>query len=283
MASLKEVKRRIVSVEGTKKITVARQMIASALLHKTQDMLANAMAYKEAINELFVSVGTSDEIITRHSQVVVKKKTGIIIFSSNSGMCGPFNMNIIKATANLEEKYPDETLIYYPIGKKIREALLHKDLTLGFEGNTNMDYLVEKPGFSKSAEAIRYFSDIFNSGIVDRLIVVYTHFKTVTSQQVLHIPLLPYEVNDKAPKRDFIVEPSLEKVRLELQERSLRATFHAIIIESLTSEYAARTIAMQLASENANDLLNELHITYNKLRQQNITNELLDIVGSSFA
>ena len=283
MASLKEVKRRIISVEGTQKITVARQMIASALLHKTQDTLTKAKLYKETVDDLYVKIEALDDDVIHSSHVVEHKRTGIIIISSNSGMCGPFNMNIIKIAASLEEKYPDETLVYFPIGKKIREALLHKGHTLGFEGNTNMDYMVEKPSFRKSSEAIRFFSDIYNSKAVDRIIVVCTHFKTAASQEILHIPLLPYEVNNNAPKHDFIIEPSIGKVRLELLERSLRAAFHMIIIDSLTAEYAARTIAMQMASENANGLLNELHITYNKLRQQNITSELLDIVGSSFA
>ena len=285
MASLKEVKRRIISVEGTKKITVARQMIASALLHKTQDTLLKTQAYKESIDDLYSKVSaTMDDDTEYNSQNgVEREKTGIIIISSNSGMCGPFNMNIIKAATSLEETYPNETLVYYPIGKKVREALLHRGYTLGYEKGFNMDYLIDKPSFKKSTEAIRYFSGIFNSGIVDRIIVICTHFKTVASQKVLHIPLLPYTVNDDATECNFIIEPSPEIVMNELLERSLRAAFHTIIIDSLTSEYAARTIAMQLASENANELLNELHITYNKLRQQNITSELLDIVGSSFA
>ena len=198
-------------------------------------------------------------------------------------MCGPFNMNIIKAAAQLEETYPDDMLIYYPIGKKIRETLIHKGISLGFEGDTNLDNLIEKPSFEKSAGAIQYFSGIFESGNVDRIIAVYTHFTSVARQEVIHLPLLPYKVENKADRSCFIIEPSSEEVRAALLERSLRAAFHTIIIDSLTSECAARTIAMQLASENASELINELNITYNKLRQQNITAELLDIVGNSFA
>ena len=284
MASLKEVKRRIVSIEGTKKITIARQMISSALLHKTQDSLTKIQAYKESIDDLFCKLDASDEIIRRHKNGDrYKKKTGVIIISSNSGMCGPFNMNIIKATAQLEEAYPDETLIYYPIGKKIRETLLHKGISLGFEGNSNFDNLIEKPSFKKSSEAVKYFTDIFKSGIVDQITVVCTHFISIAKQEVKRIPLLPYKVENRADKGLYLIEPSSEEVRIALLEKSLRATFHTIIIDSLTSESAARTIAMQLASENANELLNELNITYNKLRQQNITAELLDIIGNSFA
>ena len=284
MASLKEVKRRIISVEGTQKITVARQMISSAMLHKTQDTLTKVQAYKDSIDYLYGKVAALDDNIRHHQNGNGhKKKTGIIIISSNSGMCGPYNMNIIKEATLLEEVYPEDTLIYYPIGKKIREALLHKGFSLGFEGDSNMDQLIEKASFGKSADAIRYFSGIYQSGLVDRIIVVYAHFHSVSKQEVVHLPLLPYKVSNSTDKSSFIIEPSSEEVRIALLERSLHAAFHTVIIESMTSEYAARTIAMQLASENANDLLNELNITYNKLRQQNITSELLDIVGNSFA
>jgi len=283
MASLKEVKRRIVSVEGTQKITVARQMISSALLHRTQDMLVKTQAYKQAIDELYAKSGVADDVPKHHSPGSAQGKTGIILISSNSGMCGPFNMNILKEATHLEERYPGKELICYPIGKKIREALLHNGQKIGFEGDSNWDHLIEKPGFEKSAEAARYFSGLYASGELEQLVVVYTHFHTIASQEIIHLSLLPYKPDVEIQKRSFIIEPSPEVVRKELQERSIRAAFHTIIIDSLTSEYAARTIAMQLASENANELLSELQILYNKVRQQNITSELLDIVGNSFA
>lgn len=285
MASLKEVKRRIVSVEGTKKITVARQMISSALLHKTQDMLVKAEAYRQSIDELYGKLsGINDRSSGKQKQHIEGEKTGIILISSNSGMCGPFNMNILKEASHLAERYPEEELVYYPIGRKIREALLHAGIKSGYENNNNWDHLLERPSFEKSTEAIHYFSHLFNSGALKRVIVLYTHFLTAASQEVIHAPLLPYTVNTNTnEKRSYIIEPSLEAVKSDLLERSLKAAFHSIIIDSLTSEYAARTIAMQLASENANDLLSELNILYNKVRQQNITSELLDIVGNSFA
>lgn len=282
MASLKEVKRRIISVEGTKKITVARQMIASALLHKTQEMLVYAENYKQEIDKLYSKLSPDDS--SKHKTGNHgEDKTGIILISSNSGMCGPFNMNITKEVSRINEEYAGKELVYFPIGRKIRETLLHKDYKLGFEGNSNMDHLVDKPSFAKSAEAITYFHSLFESGALQQIIIVYTHFRTVGTQEVTHIPLLPYKVNTNAKRQSFIVEPSPEELKHELLERSLRAAFHNIIMNSLTSEYAARTIAMQMASENANKLLTELQVTYNKLRQQNITSELLDIVGNSFA
>ena len=283
MASLKEVKRRIVSVEGTKKITVARQMISSALLHKTQDTLVKIRAYKDAIDDLYGKIDISDANTIHYTHKTEPKKTGVILISSNSGMCGPYNMNIIKEASLLEEYYPGETLIFFPIGKKIREILLHKGLPLGYEDASNMDYLIEKPSFEKSSKAISFFSNLFNSGTIDSLIVVYTHFNSISNLKVISIPLLPYVVSSNEDKSNFIIEPTPTLLLSELLEKSLRAAFHKIIIDSLTSECAARTIAMQLASENANDLLSDLHINYNKLRQQNITTELLDIIGSSFA
>lgn len=285
MASLKEVKRRIVSVEGTKKITVARQMISSALLHKTQDMLVKAEAYRQAIDELYGKLSdVNDQSSNKHKQHTEGEKTGVILISSNSGMCGSFNINIIKEVTHLADRYPGEEFVYYPIGKKIRESLLHAGVKLGYENDSNWDHLVEKPTFEKSTEAIHYFTHLFNSGVLKKVIVVYTHFHTMASQEVIHTSLLPYTVSTNThEKRSYIIEPSPEMVKADLLERSLKAAFHSIIINSLTSEYAARTIAMQLASENANDLLSELNILYNKVRQQNITSELLDIVGNSFA
>ena len=258
-------------------------MISSALLHKTQDTLLKIRAYKDAIDDLYFKIDTSDDNTVHHTHKTEQKKTGVIIISSNSGMCGPYNMNIIKEASILEELYPDETLVYFPVGKKIRETLLHKGISLGFDDDKNMDYLIEKPNFEKSAKAISYFSGLFNSGAIDKLIIVHTHFNSISNLKVTHVPLLPYVVSNSKEKHNYIVEPSPDILLPELLERSLRAAFHTIIINSLTSECAARTIAMQLASENANDLLNDLHITYNKLRQQNITAELLDIIGSSFA
>ncbi|MDD4516063.1 ATP synthase F1 subunit gamma [Massilibacteroides sp.] len=285
MASLKEVKRRIVSVEGTQKITVARQMISSALLHKSQDSLAKAKTYRQAIDELYGKVAvldTDSQQTKRHKPG--EGKVGVILISSNSGMCGAFNINIVKEAEHLKERYPGKELILYPIGKKIRETLLNQGHQLGFEKNFNLDQILEKPTFNKSVEAVHYFSDLFKSGHWEQLIVIYTHFNTVASQEVIHAPLMPYTVKTTEKNNNrFLVEPSLETVRKNLLEKSLKTAFHTMLIDSLTSEYAARTIAMQLASENANELLSELNITYNKVRQQNITTELLDIVGNSFA
>lgn len=282
MASLKEVKRRIISVEGTKKITVARQMISSALLHKTQDTLVKVRQYKEAIDNLYGKVAANTPY-RRRVKGTGQGKTGIILISSNSGMCGPYNMNLIREAAQVKERYPDEELVYFPVGKKIREAMLHKGIQTGFGEAVNWDNLLDKPSFDKSAGAVRYFSGLYESGQFKRLIVVHTHFKSIANQEVRHLPLLPYTVTSGEKQNSFIVEPSPEVLQEELEERSLRAAFHTIIIDSLTSEYAARTLAMQMASDNANELLTGLQIAYNKLRQQNITTELLDIVGSSFA
>lgn len=285
MASLREVKRRIVSVEGTQKITVARQMIASALLHKTQDMLTKAEAYKQAIDDLYGKLANGDDKASLLKQQKAKQgKTGVVLISSNSGMCGSFNINIIKEIDHLAARYPGEELVYYPIGRKVRESLLHHEVKLGFENDTNWDHLVDKPTLEMTTEAAHYLEELYTSGSLKQVIIVHAHFRTVASQEVVHSLFLPYQVNTVAEKRQtYIIEPSAEKVREALLEKSLKAAFYATIVDSLTAEHAARTLAMQLASENANELLTELNIVYNKVRQQNITSELLDIVGNSFA
>ncbi|MDD2437221.1 MAG: ATP synthase F1 subunit gamma [Massilibacteroides sp.] len=282
MISLKEVKRRILTIEGTQKITVARQMISSALLHKSQDKLAHIKTYKKAVDELYAKV-TPEENCHCYYKNIGKGKTGIILIASNSGMCGSYNLNIVKEAALLKERYPNEELVFYPIGKKIREVLLNAGKPIGSIENIDMDELIEKPEFNKSAVVVRFFTELFLSCQLKQIIVVHTHFKSVGSQEVVHTTLLPYQVDSTPPKTNFIIEPCAEKIRKKLLERSLKAAFHTIIIDSLTAEYAARTIAMQLASENANEMISELQIIYNKIRQQTITSELLDIVGNSFA
>jgi F-type H+-transporting ATPase subunit gamma len=257
-------------------------MISSALLHKSQDKLIQIKSYKQAIDDLY-SKTTRDEDYQYCLNNKGNGKTGIILIASNSGMCGSYNLNIIKEATLLEERYPREELILYPVGRKIREALTGKGKQVGFSEEENLDHLIDKPNYEKSAQVIHYFSDLFLSCQLKRVIVVHTHFKSPGSQEVVHTPLLPYVVESTVEKTNFIIEPSIEKIQKVLLEKSLKATFHTIVMDSLTSEYAARTVAMQLASENANDLLSELQITYNKIRQQTITSELLDIIGNSFA
>jgi ATP synthase, F1 gamma subunit len=288
MASLKEVKQRINTVEGTRKITQARQMIASAKLHQYQSVLEGILDYRRALDDMYLNLAESEA-----DDIVIPKKkqgkVGIVILSSNSGMCGSFNLNVFKELKSIEDAYAGEELVFFPIGKKIREALTQRGCNIGFEkGVKNWDFLVDKPSSKDISEKVSYLLEQFDSGSLKSVDVVYTHYKSVAKQVVTQINYLPYtppvvEEKQSLINSDYIIEPSREELREDIQKRILKVAFYSVIIDSQTAESAARTMAMQLATENANELINELKITYNKLRQQNITNELLDIVGSSFA
>jgi len=289
MTSLKEVKRRINTVNSTKKITEARRMISSAKLHQCQEMGESASRYCEALTEVMRNVLITNEMDT---PLAVKNKTGktaIVIISSNSGMCGSFNLNMTKELKHLKELHAGEELIFYPIGKKIREAVIQQGENIGFDEGSYWDYLAGKICFQDVEVVVNTLIEQYLSGSLSRILLVSYHYKSMVSQIITYTNFLPYALpsvckDNKTDKRSlYIIEPSWEELQDGLIRVILKSIFYSVIIDNQTAEYAARTMAMQLASENANDLLQELQLAYNKLRQQNITTELLDIVGSSFA
>lgn len=287
MASLKEVKNRIASVTSTRKITLARQMVSSAQLHHMQGVLENAITYKDALDKMVAGLslnsGFSDLPLVR------KQDTGpvaVIIMSSNSGMCGSFNANMIKTLEHLRAYYPQDELLLFPIGKKIREAAEHDACNIGFENGENMDHLASKVSYKDISEMISYLTEMYLRKKVKQVDIIYYEYKNMAIQEINEMTLLPYPV-PAAPEaysnEDYIFEPSEEELITTLIPMALRSNLYYALVENQTSEHAARTMAMQLATENADEILTDLQLTYNKLRQQNITSELLDIIGSSFA
>jgi F-type H+-transporting ATPase subunit gamma len=207
----------------------------------------------------------------------------IVILSSNSGMNGPFNARLEKELHAFQNLYPHETLMFIPVGGKVRKALLQS----GHEPAFHFDHLVNKPSFEDVAQLASALMDLYTSKKVKRIELVHYHFKSIGVQEIQYKTFLPYRfpVHSAAgnASSNYILEPSLQEILAHAIPLLLRAMLYACFIDHQTSEFAARTIAMQLASENANELLDELRLTYNKVRQQNITAELLDIMGSSFA
>jgi len=290
MASLKEVKNRIASVGNTKKITLARQMVSSARLHQAQGLLENAIAYKEALDELLS--GLFDNEMELETPFIHKQDKGlvaIVIMSSNSGMCGAFNANMIKVLHSIRVYYPDEKLLFFPIGKKIREAVESAGYDIGFDAGTNGDHLADKPSFKEVAGLVSQLMELYRTKQVKHVELIYYHYKSMAIQEIKEKTLLPYSISTNLvhektkEKEDYILEPSRESLLDDSISMALRSDFYYALIENQTSEHAARTMAMQLATENADEILANLQLTYNKLRQQNITSELLDIIGSSFA
>lgn len=284
MASLKEVKTRIASVQSTKKITEARQMIASAQLHRAQIALKHAQYYNQALQaSLSGMIDADSEYHTPLTETRDSGAVAIVILSSNSGMNGPFNARMEKETHTFENLYPGESLMFIPVGSKARKALLQS----GHEPAYQFDHLVNKPSFEDIAQMAAALMDLYIAKKIKKIELVSYHFKSIGTQSIQYKTFLPYCFPAGnaagATSSNYILEPSLQVILEKSLPLLLNAILYTTFIDHQTSEFAARTIAMQLASENANELLDELRLTYNKVRQQNITAELLDIMGSSFA
>ena len=287
MASLKEVKGRIATVNNTRKITSAMKMVASAKLHKAQAAITNMLPYEQRLHRLLTNFLNGEEVLSCYTNVKEVKRIAFVVFSSNSSLCGGFNANVIKHTHQWLDEHQalgKENILIYPIGRKVADAMIKQ----GYEVQGDFQHMADKPSFAEASALAQELMDKFERGEVDQVEVLYNHFKNTASQILTHEVYLPIPIkasDEIAPKEetDYILEPSREELLQMLLPKVLRMKFYTILLDSNASEHAARTMAMQIATDNADDLLQELTLMYNKTRQQAITNELLDIVGGSMA
>lgn len=293
MASLKEIKGRINSVKSTGKITSAMKMIASSKLHKAQLAIRNMLPYERLLMQImgnFLSSETSVQSPYIAERPV--KRVALVIFSSNSSLCGGFNAAVIKELQHVISDYASlgkDAIDVYPVGKKIEKAVEKAGLT---PKGTFSD-MAEHPSFKSASALASTVMKSFTDGEVDKVEMVYFHFKTTASQKLTRKVYLPIQLDEfkAAPEaagkksegwaKDYIVEPSRQEVLTSLLPQALHLEVFTALLDSSASEHAARTMAMQTATDNANDLLQDLTLMYNKSRQQAITNELLDIVAGS--
>ena len=285
MASLKEVKGRIATVNNTRKITSAMKMVASAKLHKAQGAITNMLPYERRLHGLLTNLLGGSEVLVWNTPREVKR-IALVVFSSNSSLCGGFNANVIKhATQWLDEHQAlgKDNILIYPVGKKVADALSK----MGYVIQGNFQHLADKPSFAEAAELAQGLMNLFTRGEVDRVELLYNHFKSTASQILTREVYLPMQTSGNTIEgkedMDYILEPSREELLATLLPKVLRMKLYTVLLDSNASEHAARTMAMQIATDNADDLLQELTLMYNKTRQQAITNELLDIVGGSMA
>lgn len=299
MASLKEVKDRIDSVKSTKKITSAMKMIASAKVRKSQQAIAAFLPYSTKLNEILTNLLASDTSFdSPYAQQREHKKIAIVAFSSNSSLCGGFNANIIKelsaTVASYSKSVGKENVSIYPIGKKVLD-FANKS---GLQPVHNPTFLemADKPAFALILELSRELIGKFLSGELDQIVLIYTHFKSMGVQEVTNKIYLPFDLQgaqDKAQQdavsekistaTDYILEPSKEILLSHLIPKVLASNLFAALLDSNASENGARSLAMQIATDNAEQLVADLTIEYNKSRQAAITNELLDIIGGASA
>ena len=293
MASLKEVKNRISSVKSTRQITSAMKMVASAKLHKAQGRIENMLPYQRKLNEILTNFLSTDATIeSPYTDERPVGRVAIVAFSSNSSLCGAFNSNVAKMLERTLEEYQSlgrENIQIYPVGKKVEEAVKK----LGFVPQGSYQEMADKPSYMQAYELAGTLMKEFLEGRVDKVELIYHHFKSTGSQILTRDEYLPINLDKVAEEatestagkssfnNDYIVEPYAARLITELLPKVLSQKIYTVLLDSNTSEHAARMLAMQAATDNANELIQDLTKQYNKSRQQAITNELLDIIGGS--
>ena len=296
MASLKEVKTRINSVKSTRKITSAMKMVASAKLHKAQGAIENMLPYQKKLNKILTNFLSADlPIESPYVQEREVKRVAIVVFSSNTSLCGAFNANVIKMMMQTIGEFRtlgQDNILIFPVGKKVDEAAKR----MGFKPQEVSPTLSDKPTYQEAAELAHRLMDLYVAGEVDRVEIIYHHFKSMGVQILFRETYLPInltnvvseedrenkeEVQENEIANDYIIEPNAEGLIASLIPTVLSQKIFTAAVDSNASEHAARTLAMQVATDNANELIQDLTKQYNKSRQQAITNELLDIVGGS--
>ena len=320
MPSLKEIKNRLTSVNSTRKITSAMKMVASSKLHHAQQMIENMLPYETMLEHILKTFLASEaDASTVFNVERPVKRVALVVYASNSSLCGGFNANVIRLLQHIVDEYSEslggkDNIVVYPIGRKVAE----KTAKMGLHVAGDFTGLAEKPNVKQCIEIAREIGQKFVSGEIDRVEMVYHHFKSAGSQ-ILTRTFLPIDITEEL-KRDrtrdlnstvtskeaqeylkknasteeriaeenvrplndnFIVEPDMNTVLSQLIPKYLHLMLYTALLDSIASEHAARMVAMQTATDNADEILRELNLQYNKSRQQAITNELLDIVGGS--
>lgn len=322
MPSLKEIKNRIASVNSTRKITSAMKMVASSKLHHAQMMIENMLPYETMLEHILKAFLASEaDATTIYSRERPVKRVALVVYASNSSLCGGFNANILKMMQQVVDSYAHlgkENILIYPVGRKVAE----KVEKLGLKSAGNFTELADKPCINGCIDMAMDLGRKFRDGEIDRVEMIYHHFKSAGSQVLTHKTFLPIDLTaelerdherdltsrlvtresqeyirnkqagrqvdeqkretDAKPLNDnFIVEPDMNTVLSMLIPKLAHLMLYTALLDSNASEHAARMVAMQTATDNADELLRELNLQYNKSRQQAITSELLDIVGGS--
>lgn len=287
MASLKEVKGRIISVNNTLKITSAMKMVASAKLHKAQDVIAGMLPYEQQMSAImghFLQSGVQTESPFSRQRNI--KRKALLVFSSNTSLCGGFNSNVVRrfhSWLDANKELSKEQMIIYPVGRKITDAVKKA----GFVPPGDYTRMADKPTYAAAAQLADELCRRFLAGEIDQVDVIYHHFKSAGSQELVNVTYLPFKLPD-LPKDlkgqeipDYLIEPTADSLLEQLIPEVLRLQIYTMLLDSNASEHAARSMAMQIATDNANNLIQDLTVAYNKGRQQAITNELLDIMGGT--
>ena len=287
MASLREIKSKISSVKSTQQITSAMRMVSTVKLARAQRITENFRPYQQKVSQILTNfLSTQGSVTSLYEEQREVNKVAIVVFSGNMNLCGAFNSNVVKEfikNTNELAHLPKENIEIYAIGKKIAQAIKK----LEFEPKMEFHELANSPNYNETVKIADNLMKQFQEKEIDKVIVIYHHFRSKGSQILKTETLLPISLDELKEQKDegyidYIVEPDKETIFSELIPQVIKLKLYSYLIESHASEHAARSIAMQAATDNADDLLEELSLVYNKSRQQSITNELLDIIGATF-
>ncbi len=284
MALLKEIKSRLQSVHSTRKITTAMMMVSSAKLLKTQQLIQTLYPYEQELYHMLqLLLQGEKEFLSPYTQQRDVKRVAIVAFTSNTGLAGRFNDNIaVRLTSVVEEYLPlgRENILIYPIGGKVAKAVRK----MGMVAAGEFDTIAAKPSYQPIRKIAQELMQLYIAGEIDRVELIYHHYKSKGTQEVVQETFLPIALpagEEDDLKNDYIVEPDRDSLLQELLPKVIQLKLYTVLIDSATSEHAARMTAMLIANDNADNLIDELKLEYNKLRQQTITNELLDIAGGT--
>lgn len=280
MAALKEIKERIGSVKGTLKITSAMKLLSSAKLHKTQQLLTPLNEYRAELEKCLETLG--GEALQLPAAKEAAPRCCVVALSSNTALCGSFNSAIIKLTSKVLEESGEDPVCYF-IGKKINEAMSKK----GYRSNCQMDKLLDKPSYTTACKLAEELIKGFEEGKFQELKIVYSQHCSASRQEPICKTFLPMQLEAKQYLGEdkvedlFILEPDKKEIQKELLYKVLKIQFYSILLDSCLAEHSARTVAMQTATDNGENMLSELTLEYNKTRQASITAEILDLAGGN--
>ena len=289
MANLKEVRNRISSVSSTKQITSAMKMVSASKLRRAQDAITRMRPYSNKLTEILQNLTASlDSSEGKYTQAREVKNLLIVPISSNRGLCGAFNSQVVKSVYRVIEKNADKKITVLSIGKKVEDQF--KKTEYNIKGNIlprKLSEVYDNLNYEYVAEIAQKIMDAYNQKQFDQVFLVYNQFKNAavqinTVEQFL--PVLPPKIDKSvSSSRDYIFEPEKTQILEELIPKSLKTQLFKAILDSFASEHGARMTAMHKATDNASDMLKELKLSYNKARQAAITGEILEIVGGAEA
>ena len=291
MANLKAIRIRITSFKSTRQITSAMKMVSAAKLRKAQDKIVRLRPYANKLHELLVDLSLSladSEIENVYGRVSAPEKVLLVVITSNRGLCGAFNTNVINETRRIiSEKYPDQfrkgNLKILPIGKKGFDYFRKQKMNMLPEQN-NLLLDLTFDNVNRVAEQIMNSFSILE---FDRVELIYNQFKNAAVQNLTNEVFLPVETapagKGNITPTDYIYEPDKEEIIKELIPKSLKIQFYKAVLDSFVAEHGARMTAMHKATDNATGMIRDLTLLYNKARQATITNQILEVVSGAEA